>query len=421
METDEKDPSVIPEDIKEFVRAAHKAQRESRPDEAWRIQRAQKQDAVAAPYKQDEDSEETGAQPMMGDSDLKMARGGVVLGYADGAYPDMDDVNSEIAPQGTGMLTPAMTPPPAPAQPIIPDLPAAPPPPPAAPPVVKQPVDVPDTSSAIAPTKTDADYAAQAAKMLGTEPSQQTDLLKALGQYQRNASIGTDIAGLGDAIAAGGTLGKVNLGGAQRSQDLIASRTAQTLEGAKTLQENKGKTTDLALKLESQDPNSPLSKYAQKAYGDVGKKLGINLSKAPASLIADITGKGVSELNDEAELAVRKEGLDIQKGQLSQTIENNKAQRLHDEAVLAETAKDRERTQADTEAAHQAEAAKTLGGRGLLATGASILTPSGRLANRVLAAQASGAKSFDSVEQAESAGLPKGTRVSIGGRMATIQ
>ena len=411
--TEEKDASIIPEDIKDYVRAVHKDQRESRPDENWRIARSESKNPEVAPYKKNEDAEP------VDDSAIRMARGGVVPGYSDGAFPDMDAIDSEIAPQGTGILTPspdANAP-----QPIVPDIPAAPTPPPAAP-VVKAAPSISDLPALPAapslPSMTDADYVTQAEKMLGTQPGQQSDILKALGQAQQRGSIGTAIAGLGDAIAQGGTLGKVNPGGAQRSQELIQNRTTQGLEGLKSLQANKEKATELAQKLEAQDPNSPVSKYAQKAYGDVGKKIGIDLSHASASLIADVTGKGVQELSDEAQLAVRKEGLDIQRGTLEQAKEANRTQReIERDRLDAETANQRaQRGESDqkmsTEAGHDI-ATRTLG-RKLTDT---ILPYSATAkADARTEAIAAGAKPFDSEEQAKAANLPKGTRVYITGR-----
>lgn len=242
--------------------------------------------------------------------------------------------------------------------------------------------------------------------------------MKALGQAQQRGSIGTAIAGLGDAIAQGGTLGKVNPGGAQRSQELIQNRTTQGLEGLKSLQANKEKATELAQKLEAQDPNSPVSKYAQKAYGDVGKKIGIDLSHASASLIADVTGKGVQELSDEAQLAVRKEGLDIQRGTLEQAKEANRTQReIERDRLDAETANQRaQRGESDqkmsTEAGHDI-ATRTLGRK---LTDTFLPYSATAKADARTEAIASGAKPFDSEEQAKAANLPKGTRVYITGR-----
>jgi hypothetical protein len=85
-EDEEKDPSVIPEDIKEFIREAHKERNESRPDEGWRITPAAKPDAVNAPYKRDDEETPEGSEK----PDILEQLKSMGMNYdAGGATPDL--------------------------------------------------------------------------------------------------------------------------------------------------------------------------------------------------------------------------------------------------------------------------------------------------------------------------------------------
>ena len=395
-DTEKNDASEIPDDIREFVDKAHKDRRESRPDEGWHIKPVEKPEAVAPYKKDDNDMERDAAEKKAGLPGY--AAGGEVPGYDDGGQtPDPNqDLQDIIGAGGTMPGAPPITPPPAPAiQPADnapiekPDVPA--------------PAPVVNTPAPAAPPTTDASYMDKANKLLGLNPDQQASFMKMLGQKSQGAQIGAGIAGIGDAIASGGTLGKVNPGGMQRAEDMIQNKEKAGIEGVQTIRGNQEKAQELADKLQSRDPNSPLSKYAQKAYGSIGKKLGLDLTHASAALIGDVTGKGVEALNTEYQGQLKQTGLDLQREQIKATIANQKA----------------ERREADTTRA--ADAAKTLANQGIVRKGLNQLTSSGRAAQKTLEDQANNVKSFDSVEEAEAAGLPIGTRISIGGRMATIK
>jgi hypothetical protein len=374
---DEKDPGVLPEDIKELIKMVHKDQIESRPDENWRIKPADKDEPVA-PYKKDEDAPPAEAERAPG-----YASGGVVKGYDDGGPVQPTDFTVDGGDSDTTKmngLMPTLPAPPAPAAPAM-----APPspidvtniPPPAAP------LAPGDAEKAMAgaggvprgtmPAPTDQDFMDRANKMLGLNPQDQAAFLRLLGDKSQKGQIGAGIAGIGDAIASGGTLGKVNPGNMNRAEDIIQNKEKAGMEGMQTIRGNQEKATELGLKLQANDPNSPLSKYAQKAYGSLGKKLGIDLSHASASLISDITGKGVAALNDEAELALKQASLGLQKEQIEATIGNQKAER------------------ANAEAGRKAEAAKALAGRGILSTVANAIPgTTGHAATEVLKEQATG-------------------------------
>lgn len=405
---EKKDPSIIPDDIKEFVKKAHKDQRESRPDENWRITPPKKPDSIA-PYKKDEESEDAGGTvPQFAEGGVVpeptedtgiidklrkyvMAKGGLggaddreyqiadgvdpssgtVKNYDEGGEVDSNAVLQSMAPQGSEQLVGA--------PPIVSEKPT---PVPSAP-VAAQPVVAAPDVTAPAPPKpaapTDQDYMTKASNMLGLNPSQQAGFMNLLGRNSQKGQFGAAIAGIGDAIASGGTLGKVNPGALAKSEDLIQDKQKAGLEGMQTLRGNQEKTVDLQQKLEANDPNSPLSKWAQKAYGNIGKKLGLDLSHASASLIGDVAGKGVEELNTQYEGDIKQMGLQIQKAQLEATKANQQGQR------------------AEAEAARQGDAAKTLASRGFLATVANALPfTAGRAATKVLKQQALGSPATNS-------------------------
>ena len=383
---EDNDPAIIPEDIKEFVKAAHKERQESRPDESWRITPAEKPAAVDAPYKRDEEDMEAAQEDKIPNYD----EGGVIPNQD---LQDIADVGG--APAGMPRLAPA---PPDPLAGAPTDEGPGPNEPPA-----PAPVSAPAQPAPMAPAPTDATYMDRANKLLGLGPDQQAGLMKVLGDRTQTGQIGAGIAGIGDAIASGGTLGKVNPGGLGKSEEMLQNKTKEGIEGMQTIRGNQEKSQELADKLQSRDPNSPLSKYAQKTYGQLGKKIGLDLSHAPASLIADVTGKGVEALNTEFNGQLKTMGVQLQGEQVDATKSNQKAERQ------------------EAETARQTDAAKTLASQGLVRKGLNQLTSSGRTAQKALTNTAEGVKSFNSVEEAENAGLPVGTRVSIGGRMATIK
>lgn len=478
MEIEEKDPSIIPEDIKEFIEQMHKEQQESRPDENWRVKSADIPEPIA-PYIQNEDEMDDDEAPSDSEPEpLKMAVGGVVPnpqtnqpivtpmqaapsmtpqkmtmlkmlsqkqkpmafakggevpGYADGGGPDLDDPWMQT--EGAGLIAPSVAPTPAPLP-----APVAPTQAPDAPPIAASPdqndlndviggsggtpmSDVSDVPRETTPSLTDQDFQDRANKMLGLNPDQQQSFLKMINQAGNKGLIGAGIAGIGDAIASGGTLGKVNPGGLQRSLEGIDQGKKEAVENMQTLRGNNEKASDLSQKLQAQDPNSPLSKYAQKAYGSVGKKLGIDLSHASAALISDVTGKGVDELNDEAQLSVRKEGLDIQRAQLGETVSNNAAMRQQAADALKQTATERAAAQKSTDTERQTGAAKDIATRtlGRKLTDAWLPYSATAKADNKLEDIANGVKSFDTIDEAEAAGLPVGSKVMVGGRSATIR
>ena len=380
-------PVEIPEEIKEFVEKAHKQIKESRPDENWRIKPAEKKPSVA-PYKRDAEDVRAAAedlpgydaggtvdQPTVDAPDVKDMN---IPGYDEGGGPDLQPVDpdlNDLTPSTSSQIPnrdPVITPPvQAPEPPPTIDMANV---PPAIPNLTM--ADVPrgtPAPTASAAPLTDQSYMDRANKMFGLGPNDQAAFLKLLGNNAQKGQIGAAFAGLGDAIASGGTLGKVNPGNLERSEGLIQDKTKQGTEGMQLIRGNQEKAFDVAQKLESQDPKSPLSQYAQKAYGDIGKKLGLDLSHAPASLIADVAGKGVEELNTEYQGQLKQMGLELQKEQVEATKANQQAQRR------------------EAEATRRGEAAKALTDRGILKTVANAIPgTAGHAATKELEAEAAG-------------------------------
>ncbi len=394
-EAESSEPGDMPDHIREMVEDAHKEKRESRPDEGWHIQPAAPPESVA-PYKKNEEEQEK--KPDIMDQLSGLSMGGSVPGYDDGGQvPSFDVSGGDSDTTKLNGLTPGAVPPAAP--PAIPapiDMKSIPPASaPLSPDIAKAATAITPAAVPSAPGLSDEDYMTRANKMLGLGPDQQAGLMKLLGNNAQKGQIGAAVAGIGDAIASGGTLGKVNPGALAKSEDLIQGKTKEGIEGMQTIRGNQEKAQELSDKLEARDPKSPLSKYAQKAYAGVGKKLGLDLSNASAALIADVTGKGVETLNTEYQNELKMMGLDLQKQQVGATIKNQEAERRQAEETRS------------------ADAAKTLAGQGLIRKGLNQLTPTGRAAQDLLQKQATGQGGTNGPiavnSKAEYDALPSGT------------
>lgn len=221
-------------------------------------------------------------------------------------------------------------------------------------------------------------------------------------------------AGFADALMAVG--GKQSPGFMKAMQDKQAAQgVAQmgTMEKAQTGQMTK---MQAEMKLAEQDPASPISRMAQKAYGSTLKNMpgGESLTDAqialiPASTMADISSKKIDLTKALAEIentqAFREASIGMQR------------------ASLANTARHERTEEGISQGAKQQEAAKTLAGRGIMSTLANMIPgTAGHAATGILEQQAAGQPpAFQSEADAESAGLPVGTIVTIGGRRARVK
>lgn len=375
----------MPADIVEFVEKSHRQKAESRPDETWRVSPHQKPEGMA-PYKLEDELAGWEKLP----AEVREEGPGPneePKGYAEGGAVDQpfdpNQLLQDIAPAGTGTLAPG------PAMPKPDNTPIAPPPAPMA----QAPAAPMAAPTAAAQAPTDQTFLDKANKLLGLNPEEQAGFMKMLGGNAQKAQLGSALAGIGDAIASGGTLGKVNPGALARSEELIQGKTKEGLEGMQTIRANQEKAQELADKLQARDPSSPLSKYAQKAYAGVGKKIGLDLSHASAQLIGDVAGKGVDALNTEFQGQLKMMGLDLQKQQLAATVANQKAER-----ELAA-------------AGRRSEAAKDLAGRSTLqAVAGAIPGTAANAAKKTLEAEMNlGQGPVKVNSQAEYNALPSGT------------
>ena len=316
-----KDPSEIPDDIREYIDKAHKQIRESRPDENWHIKPAEKKEPVA-PYKKQEDEEKGWESLATNVREEGPGANEEIPGYDEGGQtPDPNQDLSDIAKMGgmaPGVPLPAAQPPmPAPVA-----APMATPPPMPAP---KPPM--PPVSAATAPT--DEDFMARANKMLGLNPDQQAGFMKLLGDNAQKGQIGAGIAGIGDAIAAGGTLGKVNPGGMARSEDLIQGKTKEGLEGLQMIRGNQEKAYDVGEKIRGNEPFSPEIQKSLVSQFHIPPAL----SGAPRDVIYKMLDPIAQTQLKEAELAqaneFKKATLDFQKQQLQATEANAAAERAN--------------------------------------------------------------------------------------------
>lgn len=344
------------------------------------------------------------------DNPQKMDDGGMA-GFNDGFDPNK--ILQEIAPPGVGTLTPS------PAAPQMQQPIQAPPPPvpqPAAP-VVQTPAPqapIAPTPQAPPPQLSNLSEGQTAASVLGTDPQKLKDFLMKVNAPTWKDRLGNAGTGFADAIMQG--VAKAGPGHFQENfqkqqQDNRTNLSAIPGQVAAVGEKGFGINKDI----DADNPQSMKSFVAQKSYAPLLAKNGFSpqeIKQIPASAIEALAQGGLkaSEIRNtyllqkeiHAQTAEYQQGnQDIARQTLQANRENNQAQR------------------ALQEQGHQQEAAKTLADQGLLKRITSKLT--GNTGEQVLQNQAQGVKSFNSVDEAEAAGLPVGTRVSIGGRMATIK
>jgi hypothetical protein len=197
--------------------------------------------------------------------------------------------------------------PPAAAPPMAPSVPAV---PPAAP---------------VAPTGSDASYEAQANRALGgITPEAIQRLMQQVNTQTRKGQVGAGIAGIGDAIASVGGVKGEHM---KDTEAFLKNRGEQEMKVPGAMAAAGKEQYEMGQKFQEKDPNSPLSRYAQQAYGQLGDKMGLNLRTASASLIADVTGKSVDAFKAEMEAKMKGRELNLGEKTLEQTTANEAAQR----------------------------------------------------------------------------------------------
>jgi hypothetical protein len=262
-------------------------------------------------------------------------------------------------PPPQALAQPAQTPPMAPTAPI-------------ASPVAQVP---PSAQPAPVSAPTDASYDAQASKVMGgVTPEMLQALAQKFARPTAGQAVGMGVAGIGDAIAS---IGGREPGHMKNAMDMFQKNREMQMKVPEAMAAMGKEKYGLSQTLQEKDPNSLLSKYAQDAYGNLGKNIGINLSHASASLIADVTGKSVEAFK--AEMESKMKGREFNLGEKS--FENTARHERTEEGLAART--------------KQQEAAKALAGRGFWATAGSMIPFSAnRAATEVLENQAVGSNNF---------------------------
>lgn len=256
-----------------------------------------------------------------GKKPLRMDEGGLVPGEFDVSGGDSTTVRGPQAP-----ITPqekiaaleeggpdALTPPTVPVAPPIPGqrqqpVPGAPPAPPPGPPSLAPP------------------YKEAAAGVLGgITPEAINRLEQNLSAQSRKAQIPAAIAGLGDAIAS---VGGRTPGAMKGAEDIIGQRREAASKLPLTMAEVGKQQYGLAKELQADDPNSPLSKAAQRTYGPLLKTLGFTDAEIPGmplSIISDATAKGADIGKIRAEMKMKGIELGLKGKELEETGRHNAA------------------------------------------------------------------------------------------------
>lgn len=320
---------------------------------------------------------------------------------------------SNMGTPGSGIIAPPISQPPmqaaVQAPPPVPQQPA----PMAQPPAPRAPI-TPPPPQAPPLQLSNLSGGQTAASVLGTDPQQLKDFLMKVNTPTWKDRLGNAGTGFADAIMQG--VARAGPGHFQENfqkqqQDNRTNLSAIPGQVAAVGEKGYGINKDI----DAENPQSMKSFVAQKSYEPLLTKNGFSpqeIKQIPASAIEALAQGGLkaSEIRNtyllqkeiHAQTAEYQQGnQDIARQTLQANRENNQAQR------------------ALQEQGHQQEAAKTLADQGILKRITSKLT--GNTGEQVLQNQAQGVKSFNSVDEAEAAGLPVGTRVSIGGRMATIK
>ncbi len=122
-----------------------------------------------------------------------------------------------------------------------------------------------------------------AEKLLGTSPDQRAALAQAMQKYIRGGQVGAGIAGIGDAIASGGTLGKVNPRGLEAAEGRLTETAKTGMENYDTQLAQREKVFEQAKQLMQDDPNSTYSQSWVAAANKTLKPHGITI---PAGMSA---------------------------------------------------------------------------------------------------------------------------------------
>lgn len=292
---DDEESAAAWEKIKNFTGARNKQTKDPLTQEAERQRRKE-------PQHLDEGGMAGGPQ-LMGD---------LTSGSSD--QPLLTGGPAPIAPRGTISAPPV-------APPTLTDKAGAPPAPFPAPTPPPAPSLAPGPASA-APASSFDD---QATKILGgITPETIQKLMDSLNQQTKRGQVGAGIAGIGDAIASVGGIKGEHM---KNAEDFLEKRREEGMKLPGEMAAVGKERFAMGQQLQEKDPNSPLSKYAQDAYGALGDKMGLDLRKASASMIADVTGKSVDAFKAEMESKMKGRELGLTQDRLDIEAKNNATQR----------------------------------------------------------------------------------------------
>jgi hypothetical protein len=261
----------------------------------------------------------------------KMDEGGV-------AGDDPNKILQEIAPPGTGILTPSPARAPMP-PPQVPPMAQT---PPQAPSPVQTPPPAVPAQPAPVPAPTAQNYDQQASSVLGTNPQELKAFLEKTNQPNWRQGVGLGLTGMADALSRAG-----------KSNSNYEEQYGQRMQqGKENLSAIPGKVAEmgkeqygLSEQLQAKDPNSPYSKVVQNSERPTLKQLGWTddqIGKVPAVAIQDAVKNNLTYEDTQAkfgleEATIKQTGA-YQQGMLKNTAANiaNESQHARAEETQAE-------------------------------------------------------------------------------------
>lgn len=155
------------------------------------------------------------------------------------------------------------------------------------------------------------DDSAEAAKIMGgVTPENMMANLQRINTPSISERIGHGMTGAADALMQG--VARAGPSNFQKNYDDQTAGRKAALSGIPEKAAALGeKQFNISQTLQTQDPNSKLSKWAQEEYGPIGKKVGLNLGRASAKSISDILGLGVKEMVAGYEASAKKTEMEL--------------------------------------------------------------------------------------------------------------
>lgn len=260
--------------------------------------------------------------------------------YDGGVVPDAPDASGDFDVTGGDSTTVkglpvagapgpsyAVLPPQAPVAPSAPPAPVQPPPIPGKPPPMALPGVGGASPSSSASPALDPGSQGEAAKILGgVTPEMLQNLYAKYAKPTTGQQVSEGIAGLGDAIAS---VGERKPGALQTAREEVAGGRDRALALPEKMAAAGKERFGLAKELQTDNPNSPLSKAAQRTYAPDLKTLGFTdaeISQMPLSLISDATKQGADIGRIRMEMKMKGLELGLKGQELQETGRHNAAE-----------------------------------------------------------------------------------------------